>query len=205
MMQGLVSTAEGEAEDAVRRISSALAAYRSSGATLLTAMVLSYQAKAYARLARMEYARRCIDDATTRLEATNERWCEADILRIAGEIAAESREPDAATAEVCFNRALAVARRQGAALARSRASHRGARAACAHLRLVHGGLRDARSEAGEKPARRARGMRMRWLRRLAPDEMHPPSLRRRGAAFGHGLRGSISSTQGGRSALWRKT
>ncbi len=114
MMQGLVWTAEGEAEDAVRRISFALAAYRSSGATLLTAMVLSYLAKAHARLGRMEDARRCIDDATTTLDTTNERWCESDILRIAGEIAAESPEPDVATAEAYFDRALAVARRQHA-------------------------------------------------------------------------------------------
>jgi class 3 adenylate cyclase/predicted ATPase len=114
MMQGLVSSAEGEAEDAVRRLGSALAAYRSSGATLLTPMVLSYLAKAHARLGRMEDARRCIADATATFYTTNERWCEADIRRIAGEIAAESPEPDAATAEACFDRALAVARRQHA-------------------------------------------------------------------------------------------
>ena len=114
MMQGLVSVAEGEAESAVRRITSALAAYRSSGATLLTADVLSYLAKAHASLGQLEDAWRCIGDATTTLETTKERWCEPNILRIAGEIALEPSGRDDAKAEGFFDRALAVARRQQA-------------------------------------------------------------------------------------------
>jgi len=50
----------------------------------------------------------------TAVEATKERWCEADIHRIAGEIALMSSEPDAAKAEAYFERALAVARQQQA-------------------------------------------------------------------------------------------
>ncbi len=114
MMQGLVSTAEGEAENAVRRIASAIAAYRSSGATLLTANILSHLAKAHASLGQLEDAWRCVGDATTTLETTRERWCEADVLRIAGEIALEPSGRDAAKAEAFFDRALAVARRQQA-------------------------------------------------------------------------------------------
>ena len=47
------------------------------------------------------------------VETTKELWCEADIHRIAGEIAL-SREPDAAKAETYFERALAIARAQQA-------------------------------------------------------------------------------------------
>jgi predicted ATPase len=43
-----------------------------------------------------------------------ERWWEADIYRMAGEIALMSSEPDAARAEAHFERALAVARQQRA-------------------------------------------------------------------------------------------
>jgi len=49
-----------------------------------------------------------------RLESTKERWCEAELCRIAGQIALLSREPDAARAQTCFERALAVARQQQA-------------------------------------------------------------------------------------------
>ena len=42
------------------------------------------------------------------------KWFEAEINRIAGEIALKSHEPDAAKAEDYFERALAVARQQQA-------------------------------------------------------------------------------------------
>ena len=55
-----------------------------------------------------------MDEATTMIEATGERWFEAEANRIAGEIALKSPEPDAAKAEAYFERALAVARAQQA-------------------------------------------------------------------------------------------
>jgi predicted ATPase len=48
------------------------------------------------------------------IETTKESWFEAEVYRIAGEIARESSEPDAAKAEAYFERALAVARQQQA-------------------------------------------------------------------------------------------
>jgi predicted ATPase len=50
----------------------------------------------------------------TAVETTEERWCEAEINRIAGEIALKSPEPDVAKAEAYFERALAAARQQQA-------------------------------------------------------------------------------------------
>ena len=48
------------------------------------------------------------------METTKERWFEAEVNRIAGEIALKSPEPDAAKAEAYFEHALAVARQQQA-------------------------------------------------------------------------------------------
>ncbi len=48
------------------------------------------------------------------METTKERWFEAEVNRIAGEIALKSSEPDAAKAQEYFERALAVARAQQA-------------------------------------------------------------------------------------------
>jgi predicted ATPase len=48
------------------------------------------------------------------VETTKERWYEAEVHRIAGEIARLSLEPDMAKAEIYFERALAVARKQQA-------------------------------------------------------------------------------------------
>jgi predicted ATPase len=48
------------------------------------------------------------------VETTNERWCEAEVNRIAGEVALKSPEANVAKAEANFERALAVARKQQA-------------------------------------------------------------------------------------------
>jgi predicted ATPase len=71
-------------------------------------------ARAHANVGEYDGARRCIDEAMTAVEATGERWYEADIHRTAGELALTSPEPDATKAEAHFDRALAVAREQQA-------------------------------------------------------------------------------------------
>jgi predicted ATPase len=43
---------------------------------------------------------------------SKEKWCEAEVHRIAGEIALKSPAPDTEKAEKYFDRALAVARQQ---------------------------------------------------------------------------------------------
>jgi predicted ATPase len=50
----------------------------------------------------------------TAVETTKEKWCEAEVHRIAGEIALMSPDPDTVKAEAYFERALAVARAQQA-------------------------------------------------------------------------------------------
>ena len=50
----------------------------------------------------------------TLIGTTKERWFEAQVNRVAGEIALRSPEPDTARAQAYFERALAVARQQQA-------------------------------------------------------------------------------------------
>ena len=114
MNQGCVLALTGKASDAVQMITSGITAFRSTGATLWMPLHLSYLARAYAELGQFDDAWRCIGEAMTAIETTKERWCEAEVNRIAGEIALKSPEPDAAKAEAYFERALAVARQQQA-------------------------------------------------------------------------------------------
>jgi predicted ATPase len=85
-----------------------------TGATLLTPCHLSNLAKAYAGVGQFDRACRCIGEAMTVVDTTKESWCEAEINRMAGEIALMSPQPDAAKAEAHFERALAVSRQQQA-------------------------------------------------------------------------------------------
>jgi predicted ATPase len=81
---------------------------------VFTPFYLSYLARAHAALGHFDEAWQCLGEATTAMETTKERWCEAEVHRMAGEIALMSPQPDAAKAEAYFERALVVAREQQA-------------------------------------------------------------------------------------------
>jgi predicted ATPase len=71
-------------------------------------------ARACGELGQFEEAWSYIGEAMTAVELTKERWNEAELHRIAGEIALMSPERDTAKAEAYFERALAIAREQQA-------------------------------------------------------------------------------------------
>jgi predicted ATPase len=112
--RGGILALTGEASEAVQTLNAAITEYRSTGATLFTTSFLSYLALACADLGKFDDARRYIGEAMTAAENTKEGWFEAEIYRIAGEIALKSPEPDVAKAQAYFERALAVARQQQA-------------------------------------------------------------------------------------------
>jgi len=113
-VRGCLLVLTGKAEDAVQLITSGMTALRSTESTLWMPLHLPYLARAYAELGQFNNACRCIDEAMTAAEKAKERWHEADIYRMAGEIVLMSPESDAAKAEAYFERALAVARQQQA-------------------------------------------------------------------------------------------
>ena len=115
-VRGWVFTLTGKASDAVRAIISGITSLRSTGAILYEPLHLMHLAMAYAELGQPDDARRCIDDAIEKVERSKEKWCEAEVHRIAGEIALKSLAPDSKSekAEGNFERALAVARQQQA-------------------------------------------------------------------------------------------
>ena len=114
MAQGWVLALTGKASDAADLLTSGFGAFRSTGSTLWMPLHMSCLAIAHRDLDRFDEAWRCIGEATTAIETTGERWYEAEVLRVAGEIAMMSPERDTAKAEMFFDRALAVARQQQA-------------------------------------------------------------------------------------------
>ena len=111
--QARVLALTGKASDAIQMFASGIAAYR-TGATIFMPLHLSHLAREYAEVGQFDDAWRCIREAVTAVETNRERWFEAEVHRISGEIAQLSPDPDAAKAEACFERALAVARQQQA-------------------------------------------------------------------------------------------
>ena len=104
----------GRASDAVQTITTGITALRVTGATLEMPGCLSNLARTYAELGEFDDAWRCLGEAMAIVKTAKERWWEAEINRVAGEITLKSPEPDAAKAQEYFERALTVARQQQA-------------------------------------------------------------------------------------------
>jgi predicted ATPase len=113
-MKGLFLHQTGRASEAAQKLNSGIAAWRGTGASLFTPTRLSWLAAPLAELGHFDDACRCLGEAITVIETSKESWCEAEVNRIAGEVALKSRAPDAAKAEAYFERALAIARAQQA-------------------------------------------------------------------------------------------
>ena len=75
---------------------------------------LAHLSTTYAELGQFDDAWRCIGEAMAAVEATKERWYEAEIYRITGEIALKLPQLGGSQAEAYFERALTVARAQRA-------------------------------------------------------------------------------------------
>ena len=112
--RGVLFAETGNASDAVQAITSGMTSLRSTGAALYQPWHLWHLAMAYAELGQPDDARRCIDDAIDKAEKSMEKASEAEVNRIAGEIALKSPAPDTEKAEKYFEHALAVARQQQA-------------------------------------------------------------------------------------------
>ena len=112
MNKGCALALAGRTSGGIEVLSAGIAAWRSTGARLFMPFYLSYLALAHAELGEVDNAVPCIYEAFTAVETNKERWCEAEVYRIAGELALMSPTPDAAKARAYFERALAGARQQ---------------------------------------------------------------------------------------------
>ena len=153
-LKGCILALTHNASEAVETITSGITMWRSTGATVFMPAFLSYLSMALAQLRQFDAAWRCVEDATIAVETTKETWYEAEVNRMAGEVALLSPEPE--KAEAHFNRALAVARQQQAKswelraamssrapLARPGQGAASARTVGSGVWVVYGGLRHA--------------------------------------------------------------
>jgi len=112
--RGTILTLTSKASEAVHSITSGLESFRSAGGTLFRPFFLSHLAHAHAQLGQLDDAWRCIGEALAAVQSTKESWYEADVHRIAGEVALSSPNRRVAKAEAHFERALSISRAQNA-------------------------------------------------------------------------------------------
>ena len=114
LVRGEVLALTGNVSDAIVMLTSGLSAFRSNNVTFTVPHTLVRLAIAYAELGQFVDARSSINEAVQMIETTGQKIIEAEVLRVAGEIALKEPQPDATKAQSYFERALAIARQQQA-------------------------------------------------------------------------------------------
>jgi predicted ATPase len=123
ILRGWVLAMQGDAGEGIMQISQGLAAHqRVGGPELGRPSVLALLAEAYSQARQPEVGLQVLSEALTRVEATEERWWEAELYRLKGTLLFQLPIPDVPQAEACFQRALHVARSQQAKVLELRAA-----------------------------------------------------------------------------------
>jgi predicted ATPase len=123
VMRGLLLTKQGRMQEGIAQMRQGLSAMRATGAELNRSYFLAQLAEAYARAGQSEAGLDAVTEALELVDKGGERWWEADLHRLQGELLLVSRDPSdraqlhtprAAEADGCLQRALTIARQQQA-------------------------------------------------------------------------------------------
>ena len=111
-LRGLCQAWEGEGWIGRRAMEQASVAWEATGAEMHRPHLMAWLAEVYGRAGEVERGLALLDEALALVEDHNERYFEAEIYRLRGELLVSSG--DEARAEESFQRAIAVARQQEA-------------------------------------------------------------------------------------------
>jgi class 3 adenylate cyclase/predicted ATPase len=114
IMQGAARAMQEPHGEAVNEIREALAAYRATGARFQSTYHLVLVAQALAASGRYREGLAALREAAALVEETGERYVEAEIHRLQGNLVLAEGGDGAAVAEACYLKALDVARMQEA-------------------------------------------------------------------------------------------
>jgi predicted ATPase len=114
IMQGAAMAAGGQRAVGSRQIRDGLDAYRATGALFQRPYHLAMLAEALGAEGLFEEGLEALNDAAGLVEASGERYYEAEIHRLKGELLLAASPQASTEAEACFRQALGVARHQEA-------------------------------------------------------------------------------------------
>jgi predicted ATPase len=114
LFRGRELATQGQGAEGITQMRQGLAAVRATGTVLGLPRFLAWLAEAYGQIGQAEEGLRLLAEARAVVDTTGERRDEAELHQLHGELLQQQTIPDAPQAEVCFQRALDVARRQQA-------------------------------------------------------------------------------------------
>jgi predicted ATPase len=110
--RGWALAAQGQHEEGMTEMRQGLVSRQALGAGITLAEYSARLGEAYGRIGQAEEGLHLMAEALVVVD--NDRWYEAEVHRLKGELLLRQAVPDAPQADACFQQALAVARRQQA-------------------------------------------------------------------------------------------
>ena len=112
--QGLLLAQQGQLKQGIAQMQQGWAAYRATGANVRQPMYLAPLAEAYGQAGQVDEGLQVLAEALAYIEQAGERWWEAELHRLKGELLLLQSSDNHTAAASCFEQALALARRQQA-------------------------------------------------------------------------------------------
>jgi predicted ATPase len=101
-------------EEGIVQIEDCLASSRIRWLKMVQPKYLCLLAEAYLSVGRFEQALGALTEALTLADEKEDRYCEAETYRLKGELLLKQNDSNVEEAEICFRRAIEIARRQSA-------------------------------------------------------------------------------------------
>ena len=111
-MRGWALAMQGQGEGGIAQIHQGLSAYRATGAEVGRPWYLTLLSEAYGRVGEISQGLDVLAEALALMDETGERWCEAELYRVQGELTLSCADNPYEKAETSFHQALEVARSQ---------------------------------------------------------------------------------------------
>ena len=125
VLQGWALAEQGQEEAGMMQLHEGLAAWRATGAELTRPYMLAVLAEVYGKRAQATAGLNVLDEALAAVDRTAERWWEAEMYRLKGEMLQQVPDENRQalwTPEACLQHALIIARRRQAKVLELRAA-----------------------------------------------------------------------------------
>src|SRR5262249_39742912 len=110
--RGWALVMEGQGAEGLTQLRQGLDAYRATGAAFQRPHFLSMLAEVHSSLGQPEAGLTALSEALTLVEKTGERYYEAELHRLKGELLLQQDASEVSHAEACFQQSLDIARCQ---------------------------------------------------------------------------------------------
>jgi predicted ATPase len=114
VLRGWALVQQGQTQEGIEQITQGLMTYRATGVEILRPWFLSLLAEAHGIMGQSEAGLDVLKEALALADTTDDRWCEAELHRLKGELLLQQSADNQSEAEACFHHAIRIAQSQQA-------------------------------------------------------------------------------------------